>query len=634
MRHLDGPDARRLTTLTPMDDQQAHEVTPASLPPAGPGPTALHVDSALAERLAAAQAAVEAAEARAGQARAEAAAAAARAELAEARLAARVDPAPTDPAATATTAPGTASDEEAWADEVRAGYAFPGASLPLGSLVHDGHARPDVTVALPLAMMSRHGLVAGATGTGKTRTLQLMAEGLSAAGVPVFLADVKGDLSGIGAPGTADPRLTARATDVGQDWAPAAFPLQLLTLGGEGTGTPIRTTVTDFGPLLLAKVLGLNATQESSLALIVHWADSQGLALLDLKDLQAVIAHLVSDEGKPELKGIGGLSAATAGVILREIVALQGQGADVFFGEPAFSTADLMRTAADGRGVVSALQLPSVQDRPALFSTFLLWLLADLFSELPEVGDTDKPRLVFFFDEAHLLFTDASKDFLAQVVQTVRLIRSKGVGVFFVTQSPRDLPAPVLAQLGNRVQHALRAHTPDDERALRAAVRTFPRSPVDLADLLTTLGIGEAVVTVLDEDGSPTPVAWTRLRAPSASMEPLEPATAQALVVASPLHGRYDAPVDRESAYELLQARARAADALAEKEASDGAAREQAARERAQAEELERLRARAERGAARGRSSRVDDPLGAFLRSAGTVLGREITRTVLGTRRR
>ncbi|HEY3437835.1 MAG TPA: helicase HerA-like domain-containing protein [Actinotalea sp.] len=615
-----------------MNEQPASDVPDGA--PATTGTTGTTDD--LAARLAAAEAAAAAAEAVAVQARAEAEAAAARAALAQARLAATAGQAPAaaPPAATPPAAAPAPTGDAAWADQVRAGYTFPGASLALGALVEDGTAHRDVLVALPLAMMNRHGLVAGATGTGKTRTLQLMAEGLSAAGVPVFLADMKGDLSGIGTPGTTNDRLATRAADVGQDWQPQSFPVELFTLGGQGAGTPIRTTVTDFGPLLLAKVLGLNETQASSLALIVHWADSQGLALLDLKDLQAVIAHLVSDEGKAELKGIGGLSSATAGVILREIVALQGQGADVFFGEPAFSTSDLMRTSADGRGIVSALELPAVQDRPALFSTFLLWLLADLFSELPEVGDVDKPNLVFFFDEAHLLFADASKDFLTQVVQTVRLIRSKGVGVFFVTQSPRDLPDDVLAQLGNRVQHALRAHTPDEEKALRAAVRTFPRSPVDLEQLLTSLGTGEAVVTVLDEDGSPTPVAWTRLRAPSASMKPLEPAQAEALVTASPLHSRYGAAVDRESAYELLHLRDQQAVAAAERASADAAAKEQAD---AQARELEKLRERAERDAARSRPaarSRGNDALGAFLRSAGTVLGREITRSVLGTRRR
>ncbi|MBX9246606.1 DUF853 family protein [Actinotalea ferrariae] len=528
----------------------------------------------------------------------------------------------------------TTSSGSAWASTVAEAYAAQGAVLPLGALVEDGVATASAQVGLPLRMMNRHGLVAGATGTGKTKTLQVMAEGLSAAGVPVFVADVKGDLSGLAAPGTPDDALTARAAGIGQRWVPTAFPVELYTLGGLGTGTPIRTTVTDFGPLLLAKVLGLNATQESSLGLVFHWADTQGLGLLDLADLRATIAFLLSDEGRAELKGIGGLSAATAGVILREIVALQAQGADVFFGEPAFSTAELLRTAPDGRGVVSALELPHVQDRPALFSTFLMWLLADLFSELPEVGDTDRPRLVFFFDEAHLLFTDASDDFLTQVTQTVRLVRSKGVGVFFVTQTPKDVPADVLAQLGNRVQHALRAHTPDDARALRATARTFPHSDYDLEELLTTLGTGEALVTVLSEKGAPTPVAWTRLRAPASSMAPLPGPQMSALVEASPLAARYAQAVDRESASELLQARAARAEAEAARAEADELAAEEAERRERELRRVEERMSRPEqRRAPRGRA-RGGSPLDAFLRSAGTALGREITRTVLGTRRR
>jgi len=443
-----------------------------------------------------------------------------------------------------------------WAGKVASGYAFEGGSLPLGALVEAGVANPAAQVGLPLAMMNRHGLVAGATGTGKTKTLQLMAEGLSNAGVPVFVADIKGDLSGLAVPGAAGEKLLARTASIGQDWAAAGCPVEFLSLGGLGSGAAIRTTVTDFGPLLLSKVLGLNETQESSLGLVFHWADSQGLALLDLQDLRATIAYLVSPEGKPQLAGIGGLSVATAGVILREIVSLQAQGADVFFGEPAFEVADLLRTAPDGRGVISALELPAVQDRPALFSTFLMWLLAELFSVLPEVGDADKPKLVFFFDEAHLLFTDSSKDFRTQVTQTVRLIRSKGVGVFFVTQSPKDLPADVLSQLGNRVQHALRAYTPEDATALRAAARTFPASPYDLEELLTTLGTGEAIVTVLSENGAPTPVAWTRLRAPGSSMAPAPAQTIADAVASSLFASKYGTAVDRESAYELLTARA------------------------------------------------------------------------------
>ena len=520
----------------------------------------------------------------------------------------------------------------------------------LGALVEGDTPTASAQVGLPLAMMNRHGLVAGATGTGKTKTLQVMTEALSAAGVPVFVADIKGDLSGLAQAGQPNDKLLARTASVGQDWHATAHPVEFYSLGGLGHGTPIRTTVTDFGPLLLSKVLGLNETQESSLGLIFHWADTQGLALLDLKDLQATIAYLIGDEGKASLKGIGGLSAATAGVILREIVTLQAQGADVFFGEPAFDVTELLRTASDGRGVISALELPSVQDRPALFSTFLMWLLADLFQVLPEVGDPVKPKLVFFFDEAHLLFTGASGDFLTQVTQTVRLIRSKGVGVFFVTQSPKDVPGDVLAQLGNRVQHALRAYTPDDAKALRAAASTFPHSPYDLEEVLTTLGTGEAIVTVLSERGAPTPVAWTRLRAPQSSMDPLPEAALTAAVAASPVSARYATAIDRESAYELLAARtasaaaesAAAAAAEQQAKAADAAAKQAAKDAAARAKELDRVSREMEREAAsaerrttttRSRSS-ASSPLDSFLRSAGTQLGREITRSLFGTRRR
>src|SRR3954470_17155287 len=330
---------------------------------------------------------------------------------------------------------------------VAPGYDFAGPALELGGLMLDAERLSDVHVRIPLGMLHRHGLVAGATGTGKTKTLQLLAEQLSTNGVPVFAADIKGDLSGMSTPGVEDDKITARAASVGQTWEAKGFPVTYYALGGQGTGVPLRVTMTSFGPLLLSKVLGLNETQESSLGLIFHYADQAGLPLLDLEDLRAVVHFLDSDDGKPDLKELGGLSSATAGVILRELIAFEAQGADAFFGEPEFESSDLLQVAPDGHGVVSMLELPNLQDRPALFSTFLMWLLADLFHDLPEVGDVDKPRLVFFFDEAHLLFNDASKAFLDSIAQTVRLIRSKGIGVFFVTQSPKDVPAGVLAQL-------------------------------------------------------------------------------------------------------------------------------------------------------------------------------------------
>ncbi|MEV6357657.1 helicase HerA-like domain-containing protein [Streptomyces hydrogenans] len=516
--------------------------------------------------------------------------------------------------------------------EIAAGYAFEGPALELGAVLWDGVCHPDARVRIPLPVLNRHGLVAGATGTGKTKTLQLIAEQLSAQGVPVFLADIKGDVSGVSAPGQDGEKVRERAAQVGQEWTPTGFPCAFYGLGGVGPGIPVRATVTSFGPVLLSKVLQLNRTQEQSLGLIFHYADSKGLELVDLKDLRAVVAFLVSDVGKPELKGIGGLSTVTAGVILRALTAFEQQGAGGFFGEPEFDTSEFLRTAPDGRGTVSVLELPSVQQQPQLFSTFLMWLLADLFHDLPEVGDLEKPKLVFFFDEAHLLFKGASQAFLESITQTVRLIRSKGVGVFFVTQTPKDVPADVLAQLGNRVQHALRAFTPDDAKALKATVRTFPDSAYDLEEVLTSLGTGEAVVTVLSERGAPTPVAATRLRAPESLMGPVDAAVLEAAVRASPLYGRYAQAVDRESAYERLSAdeaarAARAADetARAEREKAEKQAAKEGARTAARAPREE--------------PSLVEQVVGSGMfkslaRSIGTQLGREISRSVFGTARR
>ena len=544
-------------------------------------------------------------------------------------------------------------------DAIKAGYTFTTPAIDLGALVHDGTPVPDVTIRLALSMLNRHGLVAGATGTGKTKTLQLMAEQISRAGVPVFAADIKGDLSGLAIPGVASEKLLARTRAIGQEFTPGACPVEFYALGGEGTGTPLRATVTSFGPLLLSKVLGLNATQESSLALVFHYADLNNLLLLDLKDLAALLKFLTSDEGKTELEDIGGLSKATVGVIQRQITALAAQGGDAFFGEPEFDTTDLLKLTPDGLGVISLLELPKLQDRPALFSTFLMWLLADLYSDLPEAGDLDKPKLVFFFDEAHLLFNGASKAFVEAIEQTVRLIRSKGVGVFFVTQTPKDVPENVLAQLGSRVQHQLRAHTPNDAKALRATVATYPRTDYDLAERLQQLGIGEAIVTVLNPSGAPTPVAWTRMRAPQASMDPLEAGAMARGVASSQMQAKYGAAIDRESAYEVLNARMQAGAAAAaaqaeaaqrEKEAA-ARAKEVAARAKADASaarEAERaekaLRAEREREerAERPRAVSTRKEKGFFeqltqntmVRQMAREASREITRSIFGTGRR
>ncbi|MEP7021291.1 MAG: helicase HerA-like domain-containing protein [Pseudonocardiales bacterium] len=508
-----------------------------------------------------------------------------------------------------------------------AGYAFTGPALEFGTVVLDGIAYPEAKIRVPLSMMNRHGLIAGATGTGKTKTLQGLAEQLSAAGVPVVVADIKGDLSGLSQPGATNPKITQRVTDTADaEWTPTAFPVEFFALGAVGSGITLRATMTSFGPTLLSKILGLNNTQESSLNLVFHYADKAGLALLDLKDLRAVIQFLVSDEGKADLAELGGLSSATAGVILRDLIGLEDQGGDQFFGEPEFETSDLLRTAPDGRGLVTSIELANLQDRPQLFSTFLMWLLADLFHELPEVGDIDKPRLVFFFDEAHLLFDGASKAFLDAVTQTVRLIRSKGVGIFFVTQNPTDVPDEVLGQLGNRVQHALRAFTPDDATALAKAVRTYPKTKdYDLAEALQQLGTGEAVITVLSEKGAPTPVAWARMRAPRSLMAQIDPGTQQQAITASTLQAKYGQEIDRESAYERLAAKlapppvpAPAPTTPAPPQNTPAAPKPKPHKEQPSAVE----------------SVLKSSAFKSFARSAATVLGREITRGIFGTRKR
>ncbi|CRK49196.1 conserved hypothetical protein [Rhodococcus sp. RD6.2] len=510
------------------------------------------------------------------------------------------------------------------AQEIAAGYALAGGALELGTVIVDGIVDSSARVRIPLATLNRHGLVAGATGTGKTKTLQGICEQLSAAGVPVVMADVKGDVSGLSAPGEASEKMAARARETGiVDWAPTAFPTEFVSLGTEGIGVPIRATITSFGPILLSKVLGLNATQESTLGLIFHWADTQGLALLDLKDLRSVITHLTSDEGKADLKGIGGVSSATAGVILRALVNLEADGGDTFFGEPEFDTADLLRVAADGRGVVTLFELGAQASRPVMFSTFLMWVLADLFQTLPEVGDVDKPKLVFVFDEAHLLFADASKAFLQQVEQTVKLIRSKGVGVFFCTQLPTDVPNSVLSQLGARIQHALRAFTPDDQKALNKTVRTYPKTEhYDLEKALTSLGTGEAIVTVLSEKGAPTPVAWAKIPPPRSLMDTIGEDAIRAAATASALHGKYGATVDRDSAYEMLTAR------LAPPSAPDLPDLPPAL------PDLPDLPPPAPDEPTAVEKIMQNSAVKSFLRSAATVAGREISRSIFGTGRK
>jgi DNA helicase HerA-like ATPase len=530
---------------------------------------------------------------------------------------------------TSSTTEATSSTTEASAivATVKAGYSFDGAALQIGALV-DGDPVPDAQVRIPLAMLNRHGLVAGATGTGKTKTLQVLAEQIAALGVPVFAADIKGDLSGIATAGTPNDKLLARTKSIGQDWKPTATTSEYFTLGGLGTGIPLRASVASFGPLLLSKVLGLNETQSSSLSLVFHYAKDKKLPLVDLDDLRSVLTYLTGT-GKEELKELGGLSAATAGVILRELISFADEGADVFFGQPEIDTSDFLRTTVDGKGIVSLLELPGVQDKPALFSTFLMYLLSDLFKKLPEVGDADKPKLVFFFDEAHLLFADASRDFLEMIEQTVRLIRSKGVGVFFVTQTPKDVPTDVLAQLGSRIQHQLRAHTPDAAKALKATVSTYPNSGYDLEEVLTQLAIGEAIVTVMNEKGAPSPVAWTRVRAPQGSMEPTPAEQIAAAVKASSLLAKYGTAQDPASASEVLGAK----EAKIKKAAAAEAAAKAKAKQDAAAEREAEQRARSRWGRSTSTRSRAQSPLQKAAGEAARVAAREIIKSIFSRRR-
>ena len=549
--------------------------------------------------------------------------------------------------------------DQAFRDAITTGYTFDEPTLIVGSAMHDGELFNDVRVQIPMSILNRHGLVAGATGTGKTKTLQLLAGQLSKAGVPVFAADIKGDLTGIAAPGDGtNPKVVERVESLGWTFEASGHPVEYVSLSGK-LGAQVRATVHSFGPLLLGKVLDLNDTQTSILALVFKYCDDNDLPLLDLKDLATTLKFLSSDEGKPILEEYGGMSSASVGVLLRSIVVLEQEGADVFFGEPEFEVHDLLRTSADGQGIVSILELSDVMDQPRLFSTFMLWMLAQLYEGLPEVGDLPKPKLCFFFDEAHLLFDDASEPLMEQIERTARLIRSKGVGVYFVTQVPGDVPASVLAQLGNRVQHALRAFTPIDADNLRKAARTFPTTDFyDIEETLTSLGTGEALVTVLSPRGIPTPLAATRLLPPDSLMAPVDPATFQNLVAASPFQSKYGATIDRDSAHERITARLAAArQAAAEAAARAGLepttstglndmtpaqqqreiARQQreieAARKRAEREADRQRRAdeKAAAAAARARQRSIDNAVRTGGRVIGSRLGQDIIRGIFGT---
>lgn len=442
--------------------------------------------------------------------------------------------------------------KESFSDIIARGYACKGDSIILGGAILDGTPLAGVHVTVPLKTMNRHGLIAGATGTGKTKTLQVISEQLSEKGVPVLLMDVKGDLSGMARPGEEKPFITERHAKIGLPYSAKYCPVELLTISKQD-GVRMRATVSEFGPVLLSRILDLNDTQGGVLSIIFKYCDDKMLPLLDLKDLKKVI-QFVTSEGKEELeKDYGRISSSTTGIILRKLIELEQQDADLFFGELSFDIYDLMRRNRDGRGYINIIRLTDIQDKPKLFSTFMLCLLAEVYQTMPEKGDADKPELVIFIDEAHLIFNQASKALLDQIENIVKLIRSKGIGLFFVTQNPMDVPNGVLAQLGLKVQHALRAFTATDRKAIKLTAENFPISDYYKTDeALTSLGTGEALVTALNEKGIPTPLAATMIRAPMSRMDILSQGEIDEINRSSELVGKYSREIDRDSAYEML----------------------------------------------------------------------------------
>jgi len=441
---------------------------------------------------------------------------------------------------------------EKFVSAINSSYTMSGPSIYMGAGILAGEIIAEAKVNLPLRMMTRHGLVTGATGSGKTRTLQLIAEQLSAAGVCVFMPDMKGDISGMAKEAASNEKLNARANSLGIQYTPSGFPVELYSLSGK-LGAQMRATVTEFGPILLSKVLELNEVQTGVLTILFKYADDKDLPIVDLNDLKKVLNYLSEGVGAAEIKeAYGKISPATAGTILRKIVVLEQQGVNQIFGEKSFDIEDLFEKV-DGRGVISLLNVSDVQSQPTIFSTFMLALLAEIYQSLPEAGDLDKPKLVFFLDEAHLLFKDAPKAFMDQVEQVIRLIRSKGVGIFFCTQLTQDVPATVLSQLGNRVHHVIRAFTPNDVTALKATIKTFPKSDFyDLEDQFTKLGIGQAFITVLNEKGIPTETVVTHLAPPASFMGPLDSSEYQAQLDQSEFYKKYKDTIDPKSAFELL----------------------------------------------------------------------------------
>jgi DNA helicase HerA-like ATPase len=445
------------------------------------------------------------------------------------------------------------SKKEEFLKQIEEGYRFSGSSIVLGGAMLEGESQPGTLIRLPLKTMNRHGLIAGATGTGKTKTLQAITEGLSEAGVPVLLMDIKGDLSGLAMPGSTNAKIEERHERIGMPFTAKKFPVELFSISAE-KGVRLRATVSEFGPVLFSKILGLNDTQSGIVSLIFKLSDDERLPLLDLKDFKAMLQY-ISGDGKEKVEKIyGKISTTSTGTILRKVIELEQQGAEQFFGETSFEVQDLLLTDANGYGTISIIKLTDIQDRPKLFSTFMLSLLAEVYATFPEAGDQEKPKLVIFIDEAHLIFDEASKALNDQIETIIKLIRSKGVGIFFCTQNPSDVPAAILSQLGMKVQHALRAFTAKDRKMIKLTAENYPISSFyKTEELLTSLGIGEAAVTVLSEKGTPTPLAATLLRAPQSRMDVLAESEIDQLLATSRLAAKYNKAIDRESAYELLQ---------------------------------------------------------------------------------
>lgn len=468
-------------------------------------------------------------------------------------------------------------DKEKFAASIKEGYQFKGESILLGGAIYKGECLADTQIKLPLKTMNRHGLVAGATGTGKTKTLQVISEGLSSKSVPVLLMDIKGDLSGIAKPGVTNEKIDDRAKKIGITFTPSGFPVEMMTISGE-KGVRMRATVSEFGPVLFSKMLELNDTQSGIVSLIFKYCDDKSLPLLDLKDFKKMLQY-ISDEGNKEIEAeYGNISTTSTGTILRKVIELEQQHAELFFGETSFEVDDLLKIDEQGRGVISIIRLTDIQDKPKLFSTFLLCLLVEIYNNFPEEGDSDQPKLVIFIDEAHLLFKEASKALLEQIESIIKLIRSKGVGIFFCTQNPTDIPDSVLSQLGMKVQHSLRAFTANDRKEIKLIADNYPTSEFyNIEELLTSMGIGEAAVTVLSEKGNPTPLAATLLCPPQSRMDILSPEEIDEIVNKSKLVQKYNEVIDRESAYEILNKKLEEVQKAAEEEPEKktGSAREE-----------------------------------------------------------